>query len=58
MLSHGCRYWQEKVTQEDITEIHNRFAVLDEDNNGFITLDEIGTERDADGDGFIDLHEL
>ena len=46
------------MTQEDITEIHNRFAVLDEDNNGFITLDEIGTERDADGDGFIDLHEL
>ncbi len=49
---------QEKVTQEDIAEIHNRFAVLDADNNGFITEKEIGTERDRDGDGFIDLHEL
>lgn len=46
------------MTQADIVEIHNRFAVLDSDNNGFITENEIGSERDADGDGFIDLKEL
>lgn len=49
---------QEKVTQEDITAVHNRFLALDRDNNGFVTRDEIGRDRDRDGDGFINPHEL
>ncbi|CAM9739540.1 unnamed protein product [Pylaiella littoralis] len=49
---------QEKVTQEEITEIHNRFAALDKDHNGFITQDEVGAYRDLDGDGFIEPDEL
>ncbi|CAM9339680.1 unnamed protein product [Ectocarpus sp. 6 AP-2014] len=49
---------QEKVTQEDIKQIHTRFTALDKDHNGFITRDEVGEERDEDGDGFIDADEL
>lgn len=49
---------QEKVTQEDITEINNRFTALDKDQNGFVTRDEVGEDRDLDGDGFIEPHEL
>ncbi|CAM9683950.1 unnamed protein product [Ectocarpus fasciculatus] len=49
---------QEKVTQEDIKQIHTRFTALDKDHNGFVTKDEIGEERDQDGDGFIDADEL
>ncbi|CAB1116884.1 unnamed protein product [Ectocarpus sp. CCAP 1310/34] len=49
---------QEKVTQEDIEEIHTRFTALDKDHNGFVTRDEIGEERDKDGDGFIGADEL
>lgn len=46
------------MTQEEITEIHNRFAALDKDHNGFITQDEVGAYRDLDGDGFIEPDEL
>ncbi|CBJ30152.1 Calcium-activated outward-rectifying potassium channel, putative [Ectocarpus siliculosus] len=49
---------QEKVTQEDIEQIHTRFTALDKDHNGFVTRDEVGEERDEDGDGFIDADEL
>ncbi|CAN0189094.1 unnamed protein product [Ectocarpus sp. 12 AP-2014] len=49
---------QEKITQEDIDEIHTRFTALDKDHNGFVTREEIGEERDKDGDGFIGVDEL
>lgn len=50
--------WQDKVTREELDEICSRFRVLDKDNNGYITWEEVGESRDRDGDGFITASEL